>query len=168
MIIYHDIVVSHGQPLPLLYEANSIDRRARVGGVGFARRKKTRRRHVLSGSIARRPEMALMENHCVDNCVDFHVTNTTDKDKTILVFGKEHDGLITPEIVQEAWQVLHVPSQGKTMFSYPSSTSIGGFYSREDGAVVNIGPYKAAPGTTWTIFTSTQYDSGTMKIESML
>ena len=92
----------------------------------------------------RRPKMALMKNHCVD----IHVTNTTDKDKTILVFGKDHDGYITPEIVHEAWQVLHVRSQRKTMLSYPSSTSIGGFYSREDGTVVNIGPFKAAPGTT--------------------
>ena len=112
--------------------------------------------------------MALMENQCVDKCVDIQVTNTTDKDKTILVFGKNNDGLITPEIVHEAWQVLHIQSQCKTLLSYPSSTSIGGFYSREDGAVVNIGPYKAAPGTTWTIFTSAQHDSGTMKIESML
>ena len=102
------------------------------------------------------------------NCIDIQVSNKTDEVKTVLVFGRDHHIPLTPAIVDEAWRVVHVGSQGKATFSYPANSSVGAFYSREDGTVVNIGPYPAEPGTTWTILLSTQYDDGTMTKESML
>ena len=106
-------------------------------------------------------------NSSDSNCIDIQVSNKTDEVKTVLVFGRDHHTPLTPCIVNEAWRVVHVGSQGKATFSYPANSSVGAFYSREDGTVVNIGPYPAEAGTTWTVLLSTQYDDGTMTKESI-
>ena len=95
-------------------------------------------------------------------------TDTTSEQtttKTVLVFGRDHHVPLTPAIVEEAWQVIQVGPQGNVTFEYPEDTSVGAYYTREDGSQVNIGPYPAKAGTTWTCQMNTQYDDGNMEIE---
>ena len=111
-----------------------------------------------------------MANHSLDvedkkSCISIHLHNKTTTTKTILVFGRDHRVPLTPAIVKKAWQVFQVGPQGNVTFEYPEDTSVGAFYTREDGSQVNIGPYPAKPGTTWTCEMNTLYDDGTMVIE---
>ena len=68
----------------------------------------------------------------------------------------------------EAWRVVPVGPQGNVTFNFPEDTSVGAFYTREDGSRVNIGPYPTTPGTSWTCNTDTQYDDRNMTVESKL
>ena len=111
-----------------------------------------------------------MANHSLDvedkkSCISIHLHNKTTTTKTILVFGRDHRVPLTPAIVKKAWQVFQVGPQGNVTFEYPEDTSVGAFYTREDGSQVNIGPYPAKPGTTWTCEMNTLYYDGTMVIE---
>ena len=114
-----------------------------------------------------------MANHSMDvegrkSCIPIQILNKTTTTKTILVFGRDHHVPLTPAIVEEAWQVIQVGSQGNVTFEYPEDTSVGAYYTREDGSQVNIGPYPATPGTTWNCNMNTQYDDGTMDMDSKL
>ena len=111
-----------------------------------------------------------MVDHSMDSegrksCIQIQLLNKTTTMKTILVFGRDHHVPLTPAIVEEAWQVIQVGPQGNVTFEYPEDTSVGAYYTREDGSQVNIGPYPAKPGTTWTCQMNTQYHDGTMEIE---
>ena len=97
--------------------------------------------------------------------IPIQLLNKTTTSKTILVFGRDHHIPLTPAIVEEAWQVVQVGPQGCVTFEYPEDTSVGAFYTREDGSQVTIGPFPARSGTTWTCQMNTQYDDGTMEIE---
>ena len=111
-----------------------------------------------------------MTDHSLDtesekSCIQIQLLNKTTTMKTILIFGRDHHVPLTPAIVKEAWQVIQVGPQDIVTIAYPEDTSVGAFYTREDGSQVNIGPYPAKPGTTWTCQMNTQYDDGTMEIE---
>ena len=99
--------------------------------------------------------------------MDITVTNTTTERKTVVILGRDHHIPLKPETIAEAWQVLEVCSRGQATFSYSSNTSVGAHYTREDGVQINIGPYPAKPGSTWTIHFASRDDSGSMTEESM-
>ena len=114
-----------------------------------------------------------MANHSMvvegrKSCITIQLLNNTTTSKTMLVFGRDHQAPLTPAIVEEAWQIVWVGPQGNVFFKYPEDTSVGAYYTREDGSQVNIGPYPAKPGTTWNCNMNTQYDDGTIDMDSKL
>ena len=98
----------------------------------------------------------------------FHTDTTSEqnynsKNNTGLWKRSSYSSDSGPAIVEEAWQVIQVGPQGNVTFEYPEDTSVGAYYTREDGSQVNIGPYPAKPGTICQM--NTQYHDGNMEIE---
>ena len=98
--------------------------------------------------------------------MDIVVENKTRNTKTVLIFGRRHRIPLKPPSIDEAYQVLTVGSRGKATFTYADNISVGAYYKREDGELINMGPYPAESGTTWTVAFASQNDSGSMAKES--
>ena len=93
--------------------------------------------------------------------ITIELNNTTNESKTVLVFGREHAAPLDPTTVKFAWRKITIGTRGKATFVYPEESSVGAFYIRDD-TVVNLGPYPAVPGSSWTIILQTNHDDGTM------
>ena len=94
--------------------------------------------------------------------ISIRLCNTTDESKIVLVFGREHAIPLTPAIVDIAWRKIAIGPQGQATFEYPKESSVGAFYTKDDGTIVNMGPYLAPPGSTWTVVLQSEFDDGTM------
>ncbi len=94
--------------------------------------------------------------------MEINVFNTSPYPKTIVILGREHTVPLRPKVIDEAYQVLKISANGKTSFTYSEQIAVGAFYTREDGNEIQMGPYPAVPGSTWTIVFTSQNDSGSM------
>ena len=132
--------------------------------------------HSTSGSIGGMTAMfsislvdlrSMMAESYRSKDVTIRLHNKTNESKTVLVFGREHSVPLSPAIVDDAWRTITVGAQGQATFDYPEESSVGAFYTKEDGTIVNMGPYPAPPGSAWTVILQSSFDDGTMVKEGI-